>query len=114
MKSNEQLAEVIHGLFTSTVQHAGISLPSPERIEDMRRTATTLAMLFSDRIKEEAVILIKLLQDATKEGFENLEAEVKFLNKTVDDLKDEVTKLKQTVGNHTPTINSHLALNVKD
>jgi archaellum component FlaC len=95
MITNEQFAETIHGLFAGMILNAGISLPAPDRIEEMRRTSSTLARILTDRVKLEAIDLIKMLQDATLEGFNTLEDEIKFLTKKVEDLQDEITKLKE-------------------
>jgi hypothetical protein len=82
MKTPDQFAETIHGLFAGMIQAAGVSLPAPDRIEEMRRMSSTLARLLINRVKVETIDLVKMLQNATKEGFENLEDEIKHLNKS--------------------------------
>lgn len=96
MRTNEQFAETIHGLFAGMIQSAGVSLPSPDRIEEMRRMSSTLARILTDRVKVETIDLVKMLQAATKEGFDTLEDEIKHLNKRIDDLQDKIALLEDT------------------
>jgi archaellum component FlaC len=80
------------------IQAAGVSLPAPDRIEEMRRMSSTLARLLINRVKVETIDLVKMLQNATKEGFDGLEDEIKHLIKRVDDLQDKITVL-ESAGN---------------